>query len=48
MQRFQRTQEWLLKGGFPVAQVRPFFRSVTLKARPVKAIEDSGRLNIQF
>jgi hypothetical protein len=42
---FNRTQEWLLKGGFPVTRVGPFFEASTHKARPVNSIEDSSRLN---
>jgi hypothetical protein len=42
---FNRTQEWLLKGGFPITRVGPFFESSTHKARPVNGIEDSSKLN---
>jgi hypothetical protein len=42
---FNRTQEWLLKGGFPVHKVGPFFEASTHKARAVNSIEDSSKLN---
>jgi hypothetical protein len=42
---FNRTQEWLLKGGFPVTRVGSFFEASTRKARPVNSIEDSSKLN---
>jgi hypothetical protein len=33
------------QGRFPVHKVRPFFEVSTRKARPVKSIDDSGKLN---
>jgi Domain of unknown function (DUF932). len=42
---FNVAQEWLLKGGFPVTKVEPLFQSTVRHARPIKSIDDSGRLN---
>ena len=38
---FNRTQEWILKGGFPVINSK----GATRKARAIPSIDDSGQLN---
>jgi Domain of unknown function (DUF932) len=41
---FNVVQEWLIKGGFPILEPR-YFEAIHRKGRPVKSIDDSGRLN---
>lgn len=46
---FNRCQEWLIRGGYPVHRLSPDGSEwITRKARPIKAILESARINTQL
>jgi hypothetical protein len=45
---FNRTQEWLIKGGYEVTKQLDDKREVTRKARPIRAILESARINTKL
>src|SRR4029077_6195003 len=45
---FNRTQEWLIRGGYEVTKQHDDKREVTRKARPIRAILESARINTRL